>query len=231
MRKAHIAEWLITHVSTSQRASEVVGDLLEQNPSTTQFWLTITRILAALTWRWTLGAVLAVLFSFVVLAPYSLWVVPRRELAHHYDPWIFWAMFLAAAAVCFGTTTGLVVSRYGFHDRLSWMSAAIWAVLIAASCSTWMPHAFYVTALLLTAGLTALLLSSATWRHVVCVLAPTAVYAATNAVFILLSRPTSIPHMPAGAPANVIFGIVTCLTSFVIEAIVLARIRPVLFPR
>src|SRR5450631_629389 len=92
MRKARIAEWLITHVSTPQRASEVVGDLLEQNPSTTQFWLTIIRILAALTWRWTLGAFLASIFSAVVLASYSLWVIPRRDLAPHFEPWIFWAM-------------------------------------------------------------------------------------------------------------------------------------------
>jgi hypothetical protein len=230
MRKARIAEWLITHVSTPQRASEVVGDLLEQNPSTTQFWLTIIRILAALTWRWTLGAFLASIFSAVVLASYSLWVIPRRDLAPHFEPWIFWAMYLAVASVCFGTTTGLAASRYGLRDRLTCMSAAIWAALIAAACSAWMPHAPYVIALLLTAGLVALLLSSATWRLVVCVLAPTAAYAATNAVFILLSRPTSILYTSAGAPANVIFGIVTFLTSIVIEAIVLAKVRPVLLP-
>ena len=230
MRKALIAEWLITHVSNSRRASEVVGDLLEQNSSTTQFWFTIACILAALTWRWTFGVFLAGIFSAVVLSPYSLWVVPRRGLVPHFESWIFWAMYLAAASVCFGTTTGLAASRYGLRDRLTWMSAAIWAALIAAACSAWMPSASYVIALLLTGGLIALLLSSATWRLVLCVLAPTAAYAATNAVFILLSRPTSIPHNSAGAPANVIFGIVTFLTSIVIEAIVLAKVRSVLLP-
>jgi hypothetical protein len=227
MHKAPIAEWLLTHVSTSQRASEVIGDLLEQKPSPTQFWLTITRILVALTWRWMLGAFLAGLSFVVVLAPYSLWVAPRRDPAH-YEPWMLWAMYLAAAAVCFGTNTGLAISRYGFRDRLTWMSAAIWAALIVCACCAWMPHVPYVVALLLTAGLAALLLSSATRRLVLCVLAPTAAYAATAAVFILLSRPTSIPHTSAGAATNVIFGIVTCLTSIVIEAIVLARLRPVL---
>lgn len=229
MHKAPIAEWLLTHVSTSQRASEVVGDLLEQKTSLIQFWLTIARILVALTWRWIFGAFLAGLSGFVVLAPYSLLVKPRWNLTHpHYEPWMLWAMYLAAAAVCFGTNTGLAVSRYGFRDRLTWMSAAIWAILIACACCAWMPHAPYVVALLLTAGLAGLLRSSATRRLVFCVLAPTAAYAVTSAAFILLSRPTSIPHTSAGAATNVIFGIVTFLTSIVIEAIVLARLRPVL---
>jgi hypothetical protein len=229
MHKAPIAEWLLTHVSTSQRASEVVGDLLEQKTSLIQFWLTIARILFALTWRWILGAFLAGLSGLIVLAPYSLLVKPRWNLTHpHYEPWMLWAMYLAAAALCFGTNTGLAVSRYGFRDRLTWMSASIWAAFIVCSCCAWMPHAPKVVALLLAGGLATLLLSSATRRLVLCVLAPTAAYAATESVFILASRPTSIPHTSAGAPANVIFGIVTFLTSIVIEGIVLARLRPVL---
>jgi uncharacterized membrane protein (DUF2068 family) len=55
MPKAGLAEWLLAHVSTSQRASEVIGDLLEQKTSPTQFWLTIARIFVALAWRWILG--------------------------------------------------------------------------------------------------------------------------------------------------------------------------------
>jgi hypothetical protein len=229
MNKARIAEWLLTHVSTSQRASEVVGDLLEQKTSFIQFWLTIARIWVALTWRWTFGAFLAALSGLIVLAPYSLFVKPRWNLAHpHTEPWMLWAMYLSAAALCFGTNTGLLISRYGFRDRLTWMSAAIWAALIVCSSCAWMPDAPYVVALLLTAGLAALLLLSATRRLVLCILAPTAAYAATSAAFILLSRLTSIPYTSTGRPANVIFGIVTFLTSIGIEAIVLARLRPVL---
>jgi hypothetical protein len=227
MHKAPVAEWLLAHVSTSQRASEVIGDLLEQKTSPTQFWFTIASVFFALTWRWILGAFLAGLSGFVVLAPYSLLVKPRWNLAHQ-EPWVLWAMYLAAAAVCFGTNTGLAISRYGFRDRLTWMSAAIWATLIACASCAWMPNAPYVITLLLTAGLAALLLSSATRRLALCVLAPTTAYAATFTVFIVLSRPTSIPHMSAGAATNVIFGIVTFLTSIAIEGIVLARLRPAL---
>jgi hypothetical protein len=175
------------------------------------------------------GAFLAGLSGLVVVAPYSLLVKPRWNLAlPHPEAWVLWAMYLSAAALCFGTNTGLSISRYGVRDRLTWMSAAIWAALIVCSCCAWMPRAPNVIALLLTTGLAALLLSSATRRLVLCVLAPTAAYAVTSAVFILLSRLTSIPHTSAGRPINVIFGLVTFLTSIIIEAIVLARLRPAL---
>jgi hypothetical protein len=229
MPRAFIAEWLLTQASTSHRASEITGDLLEQKPSPAQFWLSIARVFVALTWRWILGAVLAGLSGLVVVAPYSLMVRARWNLAHpHYDPWMILAMYLALAALCFGTNTGLTISRYGFRDRLTWMSAAIWAAFIVSSCCAWMPYASKVVAVLLTGGLATLLLSSSTRRLVLCVLVPTAAYAVTEAVFILLSRPTTIPHTSATAIPNVIFGTVAFLTSIVIEAVVLARIRPVL---
>jgi hypothetical protein len=61
------------------------------------FWLTIARILVALTWRWMLGAFLAGLSGFVVVAPYSLLVKPRWNLAlPHHEPWVLWAMYLSS---------------------------------------------------------------------------------------------------------------------------------------
>lgn len=228
MCKASVAEWLLAHVSTSQRASEVVGDLLEQKPSLMRFWVTIVRILVALTWRWILGTSLAALSGLVVVAPYSLIVKSRWNLAHpQYGAQIL-AMYLALAAVCFGTNTGLTISRYGFRDRLPWMSASVWVAFIVCSCCAWMPHADKVMALVLAGGLATLLVSSATRPLVLCVLAPTAAYAASASVFILVSQPTSIPHTSAAATPNVIFGIVTFLTSIVVEGKVLARLRPVL---
>lgn len=228
MYKASVAEWLLAHVSTSQRASEVVGDLLEQKPSLMRFWVTIVRILVALTWRWVLGTSLAALSGLVVVAPYSLIVKSRWNLAHPQDGAQILAMYLALAAVCFGTNTGLTISRYGFRDRLPWMSASVWVAFIVCSCCAWMPHADKVMALVLAGGLATLLVSSATRPLVLCVLAPTAAYAASASVFILVSQPTSIPHTSAAATPNVIFGIVTFLTSIVVEGKVLARLRPVL---
>jgi hypothetical protein len=227
MYKASIAEWLLAHVSTSQRASEVVGDLLEQKPSPVRFWFTVARILVALTWRWVLGAFLALLSGLVVVAPYSLIVKTRWNLGGPPLPHIL-AMYLFLAAVCFGTNTGLTISRYGFRYRLTWMSASVWVAFIVCSCCAWMPYAPKVIALLLTGGLATLLVSGATRPLVLCVLAPTAAYAASESVFILVSQPTSIPHTSAAATPNVIFGIVTFLTSIVIEGRVLARLRLVL---
>ena len=109
-------------------------------------------------------------------------------------------MYLAGGAVCLGTNTGLAISRYGLRDRLTWMSAALWLTLTASACAAWMPHAPYVVTLLLTTGTAALLLFGATRALFVCVLAATAAYAATAAVFILLARSTSIPHTPPVTP-------------------------------
>jgi hypothetical protein len=229
MHKAPFAEWLLTQASTPERASEVVGDLLEQKTSTAQFWLTIVRIWVALTWRWILGAILAGLSGLIVLAPYWLLVKPRWNLAQpRPEPWMLWAMYIAAAALCLGTHTGLAVSRYGVRDGLTRMSAMIWATLTVCACCAWMPRAALITTLLLAIALVTLLVSKTTRRIALCVLASTAAYAATSALFILLSRPTSIPHASAGATTNVLFGVVTFLASIVIEAMVLARLRPVL---
>ncbi len=228
MPKSPFAEWLLTRVSSPQRASEIIGDLVEQNTSQTRFWLTISRILVAFAWRWILGFALAGICASLVVVPYRLAVVPRWNLDRR-ESWVLWAMYLACGAVCLGTNTGLAISRYGFRDRLTWMSAALWLTLTASACAAWMPHAPYGLTLLLTTGTAALLLFGATRALFVCVLAATAAYAATAAVFILLARSTSIPHTPASNAANVIFGIVTCLTSVVIEAMVLARLRPIPF--
>jgi hypothetical protein len=109
------------------------------------------------------------------------------------------------------------------------MSTALWLTLTASACAARMPPALYVVTLLLTTGTATLLLFGATRALFVCVLASTAAYWAAAAVFISLSRLTSITHTPASNTANVIFGIVTCLIGVVIEAVVLARLRPIPF--
>ena len=141
MPKSPFAEWLLTRVSSPQRASEIIGDLVEQNTSRPASQLTISGILVAFAWRWILGFALAGICASLVVVPYRLAVVPRWNLDRR-ESWVLWAMYLACGAVCLGTNTGLAISRYGFRDRLTWMSAALWLTLTAsglcrldASCS------------------------------------------------------------------------------------------------
>jgi hypothetical protein len=226
--KSPIAEWLLTRVTSPKRSSEIIGDLIEQNTSRIAFYFAISRILIAFTWRWILGFALAGICAALVIVPYQLSVVPRSNLGR-FESWVPWATYLSVAAVCFGTNTGLAISRYGFRDRLAWMSAALWLTLTVSSCASWVPYAPLIVTLLLIAGMAALFLFRATRALFVCVLVSTAAFAATSAVFILLSRLTSIPYTPASNTTNVIFGVTTCMTSIVIEAMVLARLRPIPF--
>src|ERR1700677_1857867 len=125
MHSATVAQWLRAAVSPPERASAVVGDLLEQHTSAVRFWLTIVRVGVALTWRWILAIGLSAASFFVVLLPYSVIVQPRRDFAHP-QPWMTWAMYLFGAATCIGTSTAVAASLYGMRDRLTKMCAAIW---------------------------------------------------------------------------------------------------------
>jgi hypothetical protein len=227
MPKALFAEWLLKRVSSPQRAFEIIGDLIEQNTSQTRFWFTIIRILLAFTWRWAFGFVLAGLLAIVLLVPFTLSVIPKRDSVQLH-PWMLLAACLAAAAISVGTTMALAICRYGLRDRLTWMSFCIWATLIVCTSLAWLPHASLFVALLLGAGAITPLLSSKTRGLFLCVVVPTVAYAATSAVFIQLSRFTYIPHTSATTATNIVFGLATWLISLVIDAIVLARLRPIL---
>jgi hypothetical protein len=115
----------------------------------------------------------------------------------------------------------------GIRDRLTWISTACWVTLTVCACGAWMPYALYAIPIVLSAGVTALLSFRATRRPFLCVLAASASYAATSALFFILSRGTSIPLNATGNPENVIFVLGASLTSVGIEAVVLARLRRV----
>ena len=125
------------------------------------------------------------------------------------------AIYLSLGAVCFGTNTGLVIARYGLRDHLMWMSAAFWATLSICAYGAWLPYAPYAIPVVFIAGVATLLRFHATRRAFLCVLAATVSYAASSVIFSFLFQPTAIP------------GVATFVTSVAIEAVVLARLRPV----
>ena len=226
MLKVQLAEWLLKNASTPRRASEIVGDLIEQNMSEFSFWLATTRILVALTWRWMLGFIVAGACALVVVVPYRLIVHPkwRLPLPQEHEPWVLWALYLSLGAWCFGTNTGLTAARYGIRDCLTWISAALWVTLTICACGAWLPGAPHAIFVVLLLGVATLLLFRVTRRSFLSVLAATASYAASSAFFIMLFRWTSI-HDISGTFGNSIFRFVAYITSVGIEAAVLARLR------
>jgi hypothetical protein len=76
MRSARIGEWILSLVTTSERAAATVGDLLENGVSVVWFWASILSTMAALLWRdvvsdprrMTRLAVIGYLYQFLLLA-------------------------------------------------------------------------------------------------------------------------------------------------------------------
>jgi hypothetical protein len=249
MRSAPLAQWLLARVSTHERASAVVGDLLESHISAVRFWLSILRVLFALTWRWALAIGLSAASFFVVLFPYSFLVQPRRDFAHP-QPWMAWGMYLFGAASCIGTSTAIAASLYGMRDRLTRICAAIWALMIASALCAWLPDAPWIIMSLLAATCAAALIAASTRGFMLCALMSAVAYGLT---YLGLSRLLErvepailvyVMHLPAAPCCNDVhgfsaqnvarvalemtLGITTWLTSIFMAAFVLTRLRRIL---
>jgi hypothetical protein len=249
MHSAPLAQWLLSRVSTQERASAVVGDLLESHISAAHFWRSIIRVLFAHTWRWVLAIGLSAASFFVVLFPYSFIVQPRRDFAHP-QPWMAWAMYLFGAAACIGTSTAIAASLYGTRNHLTRICAAIWALLIASAFCVWLPDAPRIIVSLLAATCAAALLAASTRGFMLCALMSAAAYALTYLglshllervelgilVYVLhLSVRPCCNDVHGFSPQNVArvalemaLGVTTWLTSIFAAAFVLTRLHRIL---
>jgi hypothetical protein len=246
MVSATVAQWALARVSTRERASAVVGDLLEQHTSTVGFWFAAVRVGAALTWRWILAIGLSAASFFVVLLPYSLIVQSRWDLIHP-QPWMRWAMYLAGAASCMGTSTAVAASLYGMRDRLTKMCAVLWMLVTASALTAWLPRASWVIGVVMVATFAVTLTGTKSRGPLVCALASAAAYALTYIYFGRLLDPLErvvlvhVLHLPAQACCNNVhgfspqvvaratlemaFAIATWLTSILSAALVLSHLR------
>lgn len=231
MREPKFAERLLGLAVTSQAASAIVGDLLEQNASPTRFWFTVARILFSLTWRWILGFLLAPLFYFIGVQPVLNSLMRRHDFAPK-QPWVIALLYLLVAVMDFSTNTALAVARYGVRDRLTWMSAAVWGTLIGCCSMVWVPGARTTIAVLLPSALAILLLARSTRSLILCVTIPVAAYVATSELLFAIFLATPFHRQSAGMLPHLIFGLATPLFSIIVESFVLARLyssRPALY--
>ncbi len=164
MSNASVSEQILALLSSRERASEVVGDLLEQGLTGGVFRAAILRVAFRLLLRWVAGLWSALACSISVVALYCLYVVPKWKLPQH-ETWVVWSVRGAGASFCLATVVGLAASHYGIRDRLTRMSVLVWLSITASTCLAWLPHAAY-------AIVPVLLLESviAWWRlsHAVC---------------------------------------------------------------
>jgi len=224
MSKTALSERLLALLSTRKRASEVVGDLLEQGLTGVAFWVAILRVALRLSLRWTSAFVAAVACSVCVIALYCLYVVPRWKLPHH-ESWVVWSVCFAGVSLCLATATGLTASWYGIHDRLTRFTALIWLTVTASACLAWLPHAPFFVASALVAEAILLSRQAAARRLLLCALAPAAAFATSAGLFYLFSRLTAIPSTGRAGIADLAFAALACFSSLLLEFSIMRSLR------
>ena len=150
MREKQFAQWLLQRVSTRDRASEMVGDLMEQyRDAPVRFNLAVAQLFVAHAWRWVAGIVVA-LFSMVIPVPAFQHIATRRLLLMHRrhevitHHWMLWGSAFLFISVCIWSLTAMSLFRYGVRDRLTQISGFLALVMTSAACFAWLPNATYV---------------------------------------------------------------------------------------
>jgi hypothetical protein len=138
MRKASVAEWIVSRFTSKERATSIVGDFveLESQKGAMWFWLSIAGVLLSLCWRRALGLI-AVLYAsgwtyahfqmtlFEIHSPHrplGLWLEALLVLAFVGN--LFWMIFIYAAI------------SYGVRDRATQMSF-LWTVVMTSIMIFW----------------------------------------------------------------------------------------------
>lgn len=113
------------------RASEIVGDLLEQGKTNpTRLWRAILGVLFVMNWRWLAAMATWVAFLIADMSPVGMYV--RRHAGEHVDPAFFlWTGRWSLAGVCVMTAVLLNVFQFGFRNRITTLGLG-WSVLLTA---------------------------------------------------------------------------------------------------
>jgi hypothetical protein len=223
--RAQLAETLLRIFGGRERASEIVGDLLEQHgASAAAFWWAVLAIVFAMTWRWMAAIITAAVSMLFILTKYVAFF--QRVSPYEKIP-LTWGLAWMLAGLCAWSVVMLNVFRFGFRDRLSGVGFGMTMLLVASACFVWFPSAIYV-APVVVAIYVALCFGRRSLRApFLCVLASALTYVGA---FVFLMRFLRNPE--SGSPrllAAEFFGF--WFLSFVAEAWVLTRTRRWLLPR
>jgi hypothetical protein len=147
MRAAWFVEGILRRVTTRDRASAIVGDLVEmkEQKGAVWFWLAAAGVLFSLVWRWPIAFVAsfyAGAWSFEAFLMATVGI-HAQHIPEDY-PWaqVLWGIVLAGScAIALGVFAGI---RYGLHERATQMVSA-WATLAAAVIYLWWVPAVLVT--------------------------------------------------------------------------------------
>jgi hypothetical protein len=147
MQAASVVEGILRRVTTRDRASAIVGDLVEmkEQKGAAWFWLSAAGVLFSLVWRWPIAFVAsfyAGAWSFEAFLMATVGI-HAQHIPEDY-PWaqVLWGILLAGScAIALGVFAGI---RYGLRERATQMVLA-WATLAAAVIYLWWVPAVLVT--------------------------------------------------------------------------------------
>jgi hypothetical protein len=125
-------------VCGQERASEIVGDLLEQGSGTKTLWLMLPKLYLAFGWRWVAGVLLTAAGLFGLgLGLAQLAVATSGPLE---PQWTAYGNAMTLAALCTWSVAILNAVRFGWRDVLSRVGGMSAILLTCAAACVWMPH-------------------------------------------------------------------------------------------
>lgn len=232
MDKLTLAERLLTPITGAPRAAEAVGDLAEATPSATAFWVSITRIAFAYTWRWLVGVPSAMVSIAVVGVPYVEIlksqvepVVNHRQNLEH-DHVIQVSVYVLLAAIALIGIALLALARYGWRRPITRIAAAM-TVPFALSAFALCAHQLLSgVALLAVAFLVTAFSAIRHARASAAILATAIAFAALSFVWsfcISLCVGISIGRFGAASVFLPLIALALWFTLYVTEALILSR--------
>jgi hypothetical protein len=148
--RAQLAEALLNIFAGRERASEIVGDLLEQHGSSAAaFWWAVLAIVFAMTWRWMAAIITAALSTLFMFTKYiGLFILPKylADFQYHspHETIALTGRAWMLAGLCAWSVVMLNVFRFGVRDRLNGVGFGMTVLLVASACFVWSPYAIYV---------------------------------------------------------------------------------------
>jgi hypothetical protein len=241
MDNTHLAEWFLTQVSSKDRATEIIGDHLEQRGTTLSLALTVLRITFALQWRWLIALPVAGVAMMAEISPYASMFfakgfsdgfsgnppsdVPALPLAAGMASTV--GLFLATIAICLWSTCALALVRYGLRSSIARLGLLLAVLFTLGSCFMWANHALVVIPATLSVVLVLALADPQGRRILACMAVAGSVYWAG---FMLLATALSRIILIDGARQLNAISYIGYTLCVVAEAFALAQSRRWLLP-
>ena len=139
MCNASVAEWIVSRFTSKERATSIVGDLveLESQKGAMWFWLSIARVLLSLCWRRVLGLAAVLYMSGWTYAHFQMVLFGIHSRHRPMEVWVEALLMLAFVGILLWIMLVYGAISYGMRDRATQMTL-LWAVLITSIIFFWL---------------------------------------------------------------------------------------------